>query len=287
MSNTIYNGSYPSIAENYVYSSTGTSKVKTKSDAGSNTAKTSDTASIKDTSTVNNTKADGKVAVNGQTIGNPRLSEKASKYYDQLKKKYSNMNFILVSEDQKEYAKAQASNYANANNMVVLIDEDKIERMAEDENYRKQYEAIIANAASGISRLKSSLESSGANVKGFGMQVNDGGTATYFAVLEESSAAQRERIEKKAAKKKAEKKAAEKKAEKKHQKEKLEEARSEKTEKTDVSDKTDTDSGTVTITASSVEELLQKIQDYMQLAKSDTVLTEAEKKVGQNIDFCG
>ena len=69
--------------------------------------------------------------------------------------------------------------------------------------------------------------------------------------------------------------------------EKLEKARSEKTEKTDVSDKTDTDSGTVTITSSSVEELLQKIQDYMQLAKSDTVLTEAEKKVGQNIDFCG
>ena len=221
-------------------------------------------------------------SVSGKTIGSPKLSKKAADYYESLKKKYSNMDFILVSEDKKEQAKAQASSYANASKMVVLIDEDKVERMAEDENYRKQYEAIIANAASGISRLKSSLESSGANVKGFGMQVNDGGTATYFAVLEESSAAQRERIEKK-----AEKKAAEKKAEKKHQKEKLEEARSEKTEKTDVSDKTDTDSGTVTITASSVEELLQKIQDYMQLAKSDTVLTEAEKKVGQNIDFCG
>ena len=212
-------------------------------------------------------------SVSGKTIGSPKLSKKAADYYESLKKKYSNMDFILVSEDKKEQAKAQASSYANASKMVVLIDEDKVERMAEDENYRKQYEAIIANAASGISRLKSSLESSGANVKGFGMQVNDGGTATYFAVLEESSAAQRERIEKK--------------AEKKHQKEKLEEARSEKTEKTDVSDKTDTDSGTVTITASSVEELLQKIQDYMQLAKSDTVLTEAEKKVGQNIDFCG
>ena len=222
-------------------------------------------------------------SVSGKTIGSPKLSKKAADYYESLKKKYSNMDFILVSEDKK----VQASSYANASKMVVLIDEDKVERMAEDENYRKQYEAIIANAASGISRLKSSLESSGANVKGFGMQVNDGGTATYFAVLEESSAAQRERIEKKAAEKKAEKKAAEKKAEKKHQKEKLEEARSEKTEKTDVSDKTDTDSGTVTITASSVEELLQKIQDYMQLAKSDTVLTEAEKKVGQNIDFCG
>ena len=212
-------------------------------------------------------------SVSGKTIGSPKLSKKAADYYESLKKKYSNMDFILVSEDKKEQAKAQASSYANASKMVVLIDEDKVERMAEDENYRKQYEAIIANAASGISQLKSSLQSSGANVKGFGMQVNDGGTATYFALLEESSAAQRERIEKK--------------AEKKHQKEKLEEARSEKTEKTDVSDKTDTDSGTVTITASSVEELLQKIQDYMQLAKSDTVLTEAEKKVGQNIDFCG
>ena len=170
-------------------------------------------------------------SVSGKTIGSPKLSKKAADYYESLKKKYSNMDFILVSEDKKEQAKAQASSYANASKMVVLIDEDKVERMAEDENYRKQYEAIIANAASGISQLKSSLQSSGANVKGFGMQVNDGGTATYFAVLEESSAAQRERIEKKAAEKKAEKKAAEKKAEKKHQKEKLEEARSEKTEK--------------------------------------------------------
>ena len=280
MSNTIYNGSYPSIAENYVYSSTGTSKVKTKSDAGSNTAKTSDTASIKDTSTVNNTKADGKVAVNGQTIGNPRLSEKASKYYDQLKKKYSNMNFILVSEDQKEYAKAQASNYANANNMVVLIDEDMIEIMASDENYRKQYEGIIANAASGISQLASSLSATGTSVKGFGMQVNDNGTASYFAVLEKSSAAQKERIEKKAVEKKEAKKTAQKKAEKKKNEERLEKKRK---ETGDVDDTDDTE--TVTVTASSIEELLEKIKDQEQLFLSDTVKTPQEKNVGQNIDF--
>ena len=147
----------------------------------------------------------GKKKVSGQTIGNPQLSEKASKYYEQLKKKYSNMNFILVSEDQKENAKANAAGYANSNNMVVLIDEDKIERMASDENYRKQYEGIIANAASGISQLASSLSATGTNVKGFGMQVNDNGTASYFAVLEKSSVAQKERIEKKAAEKAARK----------------------------------------------------------------------------------
>lgn len=53
----------------------------------------------------------------------------------------------------------------------------------------------------------------------YGMQVNDNGTATYFAVLEKSSAAQKERIEKNAAKKKTEQKAKDKKAEKKAEQE--------------------------------------------------------------------
>ena len=117
-----------------------------------------DTAAVYSKSETTKTdETSGKKKVSGQTIGNPQLSEKASKYYEQLKKKYSNMNFILVSEDQKENAKANAAGYANSNNMVVLIDENKIERMASDENYRKQYEGIIANAASGISQLASSL----------------------------------------------------------------------------------------------------------------------------------
>ena len=225
-----------------------------------------DTAAVYSKSETTKTdETSGKKKVSGQTIGNPQLSEKASKYYEQLKKKYSNMNFILVSEDQKENAKANAAGYANSNNMVVLIDEDKIERMASDENYRKQYEGIIANAASGISQLASSLSATGANVKGFGMQVNDNGTASYFAVLEKSSAAQ---------------KAAEKKAEKKKNQERLEKKRK---ETGDVDDTDDTE--TVTVTASSIEELLEKIKNQEQLFLSDTVRTPQEKNVGQNVDF--
>ncbi|MFQ8902174.1 MAG: DUF6033 family protein [Lachnospira eligens] len=72
----------------------------------------------------------GKKKVSGQTIGNPKLSEKASKYYEQLKKKYSNMNFILVSEDQKENAKANAAGYANSIIWLSLLMRDKIDRMA-------------------------------------------------------------------------------------------------------------------------------------------------------------
>ena len=71
-----------------------------------------------------------KTKVGGAVIGTPELSDKAKKYYEQLKKKYSNMDFILVSKDKKAEAQANAGRYANANRMVVLIDTEKIERMA-------------------------------------------------------------------------------------------------------------------------------------------------------------
>lgn len=218
----------------------------------------------------------------GRTIGSPTLSEEGQKYYEELKKKYGNMEFILVSSDMKEQAKAQAASYANPVKTVVLIDEEKIERMATDENYRKQYEGIISNAASGISQLKKSLESSGAKVKGYGMQVGSGGLTSFFAVLEKSSAAQRERINKKAADKKAEKKAAEKKAERKEAKERLEEKRTGGKEKPADSAY---GSDTVTITANSIEELIQKINDYTFIDRSNQVRTEEEKAVGQYFDF--
>lgn len=200
------------------------------------------------------------------------------------------MDFILVSADMKEQAKSQAGSYANANKMVVLIDEEKIERMAEDEKFRKQYEGIIANAASGISQLGSKIASSGTGVKGYGMQVNDNGTASYFAVLEKSSEAQKERIAKKSAENKAKKKEEQKKADKESKQERLEKSRENNAAKNSSGVDSDDinvsgDSDTITITASSIDELLRKIDDYNQLYKSDNVRTDAEKKVGQRFDY--
>lgn len=211
----------------------------------------------------------------GRTIGNPQISEKAAKYYEELKDKYSNMDFILVSADQKEQAQSQAASYANANKMVVLIDEDKIERMAEDENYRKQIEDKISNAVNGMQQFSEKLGTVGTNIKGFGMQINDDGTTKFFAVLEKSSAAQKERIEKHAEAKRTEKKNAEKKAKKAEQQERLEEHRKSKKAEDD----------TVTISANSIEELMSKIEEYGFQIKSDSIQTEKEKMVGQNIDF--
>ena len=110
-----------------------------------------------------------KTKVGGAVIGTPELSDKAKKYYEQLKKKYSNMDFILVSKDKKAEAQANAGRYANANRMVVLIDEEKIERMAVDEEYRKKYEAIIGGAKNQLSQLKDSLGANASGVKTYGI----------------------------------------------------------------------------------------------------------------------
>lgn len=222
-----------------------------------------------------------KSKVKGATIGSPELSDKAKKYYEQLKKKYSNMDFILVSEDKKAEAQANAGKFANPNRMVVLIDTEKVERMAEDEKYRKQYEAIIAGATNQLSQLKSSLGANASSVKTYGMQVKEG-TASFFAVVDKSLAAQKARIEKKAAEKKADKKKEQKKAEEKR----AEEKRTEKKE-ADKANKWEDDEDTVTVTASSIEELIKKINDTVYAGMSDYVRTEEESWVGGRFDYYG
>lgn len=216
-----------------------------------------------------------KTANYGRTIGKPELSEKAEEYYKELKKKFSNMDFILVSSDMKDAARSRAASYANPSRLVVLIDEEKLERMAEDENFRKQYESIIQSAGTKLPQLRQSLGSNSSLVKGFGMEINQKGLASFFAVVDKSLAAQKKRIEKKAQEKKETAKKDAKKAAKKAEEEKWEEKRAEKAGEGDL----------VTVTASSIEELLRKINDVVYDSMSDYVQTDEEKTVGQHFDF--
>lgn len=216
-----------------------------------------------------------KYGVSGKTIGQAKLSENAKKYYEELKAKYKDMDFILVSKDMKGVAKANAGKYANPNKMVVLIDEEKIERMAQDEQFRKQYESVIASAQRKLPELKQALGNN-PGVKGFGMQVNDNGAASFFAVMDKSFKVQAERLEKQRAEKKEEKKAAKKKAEKEEQEERLEEKRLENKEAKEVM-----------LSANSIEELIKKVEEYNYSRMSANVKTDAEKYVGTVIDFKG
>ncbi len=220
-----------------------------------------------------------KFDVKGKTIGQPKLSEKAAKYYEELKSKYKNMDFILVSKDMKEMAKSNAGSFANPQKMVVLIDEEKVERMAEDEKFRKQYEGVIASAQKQLPQLKQALGRF-SNVKGFGVQVKDNGVTSFFAVMSKSFNDQAARLEKRRVEKKAEKKEAEKKAEKKERQERLEEKREEHRLETKEAEEE-------VFSADSIDELVKMVEDFNYQFVSDTTMTEAEKGLGTIIDFKG
>ena len=226
----------------------------------------------------------------GNTIGDVKPSDKAKDYYNQLKGKFHNMEFIAVSKDMKAQVQANAAAYGNANKMVVLIDEEKLERMATDESFRKKYEGIIAMSQTKMAEAKNSLTSSGASVKNFGMSVDSNGKESFFATVEKSQDLQKKRIEKKAAEKKEQKAKEKKKAEKEAREERLQKAKDKKTDKAaDESEIQDIDDGKeyVTIEAKSMDELLSKVQTYSYSGAINRVMTDSERMVGGYVDFRG
>ena len=226
----------------------------------------------------------------GNAIGDVKLSDKAKDYYNQLKGKFHNMEFIAVSKDMKAQVQANAAAYGNANKMVVLIDEEKLERMATDESFRKKYEGIIAMSQTKMTEAKNSLTSSGASVKNFGMSVDSNGKESFFATVEKSQDLQKKHIEKKAAEKKEQKAKEKKKAEKEAREERLQKAKDKKTDKAaDESEIQDIDDGKeyVTIEAKSMDELLSKVQTYSYSGAINRVMTDSERMVGGYVDFRG
>ncbi|MCR4892219.1 MAG: DUF6033 family protein [Lachnospiraceae bacterium] len=256
----------------------------------------------------------------GDTIGQAKLSDTAKDYYESLKHKFQNANFILVSNDLKDAVKQNAAAYGNSDKMVVLIDEAKLERMASDKSFRKKYEGIIAMAETTLKDARNSLISSGASVKSFGMSVDEDGKQSFFATVEKSQDLQKERIEKKTAAKK-ELKAKEQKAERKERqhkaeiKKKAEKAEAKKAEakraelredqelqnkkselrrdaiREELIEEELTDNGAdkeyVTIESNSLQALLHKVSDYT-FSKADfSVRTAEERAIGGHIDFRG
>ena len=222
----------------------------------------------------------------GFVVGDVSLSKEASDYYNKLKSKFGGMDFVLVSKDQKAAVQANVSRYGNANKPVVLIDDEKLERMATDKDFREKYEGIITMAQNQLASMKNDLSSSGAAIKNFGMSVKEDGTTDYFAVMEKANKEQAERIEKKReekaqarkeAKKADAKKLAEKRAEKKAEAKKAEEKKAERKEKEE----------SVEYSSSSLEDLISSVRSAAYTNSLGSVQTEAEKVVGQSIDFKG
>lgn len=258
------------------------SSKKDKSAGTENTSKTSADMKLTDWKPIENTsplipKYDSKY---GNVIGNVSLSEDAEKYYNKLKTKFGNMDFILVDTSIKGQVAKNAASYGNANKPVVLIDTEKLEKMATDESFRRKYEGIIAMSQLQLAEAKNSLTSSGASVKNFGMSVDSNGRTSFFATLEKTNENSKALAKKQAAAKTA--KAKEKKAADKKAKEaKLEEKRAEKRAEEKAAEEPEE---MVVIHANSMSELINKVSHYAYDNSSKNVLTDAEKQVGQKFD---
>ena len=250
------------------YSSQQSAK-KDKADKTASSVETKSWKGVSSNSSLIPTEKDGY----GTVVGDVNLSDKAKDYYAKLKQKFGNVDFVLVSKDMKDQVEANASRYGSALRPIVLIDDEKIEKMANDPEYAKKYEGIIESSLNKLEAARNTLAASGANIKNFGMTVGEDGKTSFFAVLEKASENANRIREKNLAKHKAEKAEEEKRAERKEEAERIEEFLEGE------------DKEYIEFKSSSLEDLINEVSKYA--FESSNSAIEASEGIGQSIDFKG
>lgn len=182
------------------------------------------------------------------------LSDEAKELLQQLKGKYGNMDFMVAHYSSEEEAQSYLSR--GTKDYSVLIDPDTLESMAADEETKQKYINMIEEATTKLDDVKEELseeaQESGSEIKSIGITLGDDGSVSYFAELEKAGAKQKERIENSREKKAEEKKADEKKTEKEKAQERLTGNYGENL--------TRPERKTTTVSATNIEELLEKIR---------------------------
>ena len=205
-------------------------------------------------------KKDSTGAVKNKT---PKLSEKAKALLAELRRKYSNMDFMVASFDSNEEAQGYLSR--GTKEFCVLIDPEELEKMASDSDYKEKNLSIIEESTGKLSELKDQLGDKKDEVVNLGVSIDKDGTVSYFAELQKMSDKQKEHIEKtKEAKKEENAKTAKEQA-KKAEQEWIEKHSGKRT----------------TVKAGSIEELLEKIQNV----DWDKVRDEETTGTGSRFDF--
>ena len=142
-----------------------------------------------------------------------QLSDKAKALLEELKSKYGNMDFFVADYSTDEEAQSYLSR--GTKEFSVLIDPATLEAMAADEETKTKYTDMIDKATSQLADIKDQLEEdNGTEVKRIGITINDDGTMSMFAELEQISERRQQAIAKEREARKAEAEVAEKAAEK-------------------------------------------------------------------------
>lgn len=122
------------------------------------------------------------------------LSSAAKNLLKELHNTYGNTDFMIANYETEEEAAAYLSR--GTSTYSVLLTPEELEKMAADEDYKKQNLKTLDDAVAKLQDMKSQLGENGEDVKRVGVTIGDNGQVSYFAELEKSSEKQRERIEK-------------------------------------------------------------------------------------------
>ncbi len=122
------------------------------------------------------------------------LSYKAQKLLEKLQKKYGNMDFVVANYSSS--SEAQSLMAGSSKEYSAVIEPELLEKMASDQEAYEKYTGVLDNAQGQLKDMVSQLGADANKVSKLGISMDKDGQVSYFAELEKSSAAQRERIEK-------------------------------------------------------------------------------------------
>lgn len=136
----------------------------------------------------------GKTNGTGKTGSNMQLSDKAKALLQELKRTYSNMDFMVTDYESEEEAASYLSR--STKEYSVLIDPEELERMAADEDVKKQNMALLDEAVGKLDEVKDQLGDHKDEVARIGISIGKDGQLSYFAELEKVGERQKEFVDK-------------------------------------------------------------------------------------------
>lgn len=121
-----------------------------------------------------------------------QLSAAARKLLKELKKSYGNMDFIVADYETEEEAASYLSR--GISEYSTLLTAEELEKMAADENYKKEALHTLDNTVTKLEEMKERLGDKGGEIARMGIAIGNDGKISFFAELEKISEKQRERI---------------------------------------------------------------------------------------------
>lgn len=209
-------------------------------------------------------KTDGTKKTNNESV---QLSDKAKALLQELKKTYNNADFYVAEYETEEEAAEYLSR--GSKDYSVLIDPEELERMANDDEVKKQNLSLLDESLNKLSEMKEELKETGREdeVVTLGVNIGKDGQVSYFAELEKAGERTKEFVDKI----------------REDKKEAAKEADAEKADKNPNQGKYNYEhSKRATVTANSVEDLLEQIKNFnWDNVKEETTIPMP----GRNFDF--